>query len=167
MSRPRMLDDWQWDKIKPYLPVKMASRKGGRPRVGDRECLEGILWVLKTGARWRDLPDGFPSASTCWRRLVEWEEEGVLDDLWIAFLDTLDEQGTLRWNEVFLDATFFPAKKGGTTSGPPNEAKAQSWFWWRMARVFLWHVGSRQPVPRKSRSPARRSTKSGDRKPRG
>jgi transposase len=52
MSRPRMLEDWQWDKIKPYLPVKLASRKGGRPRVGDRECLEGILWVLKTGARW-------------------------------------------------------------------------------------------------------------------
>ena len=60
MSRPRMLEDWQWDKIKPYLPVKVASRKGGRPRAGDRECLEGILWVLKTGARWRVCPPGFP-----------------------------------------------------------------------------------------------------------
>ena len=87
------------------------------------------------GSPLASLPAGFPSASTCWRRLVEWEEEGVLDDLWIAFLDTLDEQGTLRWNEVFLDATFFPAKIGGTTSGPPSEAKAQSWFWWRMAET--------------------------------
>ena len=48
MSRPRMLEDWQWDKIRPYLPVKVASRKGGRPRAGDRECLEGILMVRQT-----------------------------------------------------------------------------------------------------------------------
>ena len=112
MSRPRMLEDWQWDKIRPYLPVKLASRKRGRPRSGDRGCLEGISWVLKTGARWRDLPDGFPSASTCWRRLVESEEDGIIDDLRIAFIDALDEHGTLKWTVVFLDATLLPAKKG-------------------------------------------------------
>lgn len=65
------------------------------------------------GARWRDLPDWFTSASTCWKRLVEWEEDGILDDLRIAFIDALDEHGTQKCTAVFLDATLLPAKKGG------------------------------------------------------
>ena len=157
MARPQMLTDEQWANIEPLIPVRARSPKGGRPPADNRDCLEGMLWVLKTGARWRDLPPGFPSASTCWRRLVEWEQEGVLDDLFRAFLDTLDEQGVVDWNEVFIDASFFPAKKGASTSAPPSGAKGQSWFWWRMARVCLWHLGSRRPARRKSRSPRGRS----------
>ena len=76
--------DEQWEKIKPLLPKRRKSAKGGRPPAEDRACLEGILWVLRSGARWRDLPERYPSPSTCWRRLVEWEGEDVLVRIWHA-----------------------------------------------------------------------------------
>ena len=59
----------QWAKIEPLLPRLPRTRKGGRPWAGNRAVIDGILWVLKTGARWCDLPAEYPSPSTCWRRL--------------------------------------------------------------------------------------------------
>ncbi len=106
------LTDAQWAKIAPYLPRNRPSARGGRPRVGNREVVEGILWVLRTGARWRDLPDGYPSGSTCWRRLRDWEAQGIWLQLWRAFLGQLDARGRLQWEQAFIDATFAPAKKG-------------------------------------------------------
>ena len=67
----------------------------GRPWADNREVLEGILWVLKTGARWRDLPPEYPSPSTCWRRLRLWEEQEVWLDVWRQFLAELDARGRL------------------------------------------------------------------------
>ena len=52
-------------------------------------AFEGVLWVLRSGARWRALPESFPSPSTCWRRLVDWENDDVPVRIWQAFLDTL------------------------------------------------------------------------------
>jgi len=50
--------------------------------------------------------------STCWRRLAEWEETGVFVDMWHEFINELDEQGRIDWNEIFMDGSFAPAKKG-------------------------------------------------------
>jgi len=50
------INDQQWERIKPYIPKRKRSSRGGRPPSDDRACLEGILWVLRSGARWRDLP---------------------------------------------------------------------------------------------------------------
>ncbi len=61
------LTDEQWRKIEPLLPKVKRSPEGGRRRVDDRRCFEGILWVLRSGARWKDLPAQYPSPSTCWR----------------------------------------------------------------------------------------------------
>jgi transposase len=138
-----LLTDEQWERIKPFIPQPRKTTKGGRPRADDRACLEGILWVLRSGARWRDLPERFPSPSTCWRRLVEWETEDVLVRIWQAFLDTLNEQGLLDWEEVFVDGTFSPAKKGAPASEKPNAERVQSGWWWRMAREFHSHAGPR------------------------
>jgi transposase len=66
--RSVVVTDKQWAKIEPLLPVLPAGPQGGRPWADNRAMFEGILWVLKTGARWRDLPEGYPSGSTCWRR---------------------------------------------------------------------------------------------------
>lgn len=106
------LTDEQWRKIEPLIPKRPVGRKGGRPRADDRLVFEGILWILRTGARWKDLPDRYPNPSTCWRRLGEWYETDVLKDMWRAFLSELDHNGILDWDEVFVDASFFPAKKG-------------------------------------------------------
>ena len=146
------LTDEQWRKIKRHVPRKSGSKKGGRPRADDRLVFEGILWVLKTGARWRDLPDRYPHPSTCWRRLREWYEEDVLKDMWRAFLSELDHEGILDWDEVFVDASFFPAKKGARQSGRPSGEREQSAWYWSMARVFLSEAIPTLPRRLRSRS---------------
>ena len=103
------LTDEQWQLIAPHLP---ARKRMGRPRADDRRTLEGILWVLRSGARWQDLPKEFGSPTTCWRRLREWEEAGVWETLWRAILASLEAKQKLDWAQAFLDGWFVPAKKG-------------------------------------------------------
>lgn len=141
--REVLLTDAQRAKIQPLLPQRLRSSRGGRPAADDRRCFEGILWVLRTGARWKDLPREFPSPSTCWRRMNEWAESGVLEAIWTAFLDELNDQQLLDWDEVFVDASFSPAKKGGFASEKPSAEREPSGCFWLMARVFLWHAGPR------------------------
>src|SRR5207244_1979514 len=99
------LTDEQWNKIEPLLPKPAFSILGGRKPIDDRRCFEGILWVLRSGARWKDLPARYPSPSTCWRRLRAWEERDVWLTVWRTFLGELDEQGRLSGEETFGDGT--------------------------------------------------------------
>jgi transposase len=140
------LSDEQWARIEPLLP-KVRSR--GRPWADNRRVVEGILWVLKTGARWRDLPKEYPSPSTCWRRLRQWEEHEVWLKIWRQFLGELDQRGKLDWSESFLDGSFAPAKKGAIASAKPSGAKARSGWWWSTAKVFLWEANWSRPVREK------------------
>lgn len=143
MAKP-ILTDEQWKKIEPWLPqpkLQSKRRKRGRPRKTNRQVLEGILWILKTGARWRDLPKDFGvSSSVCWKRLRLWEAQGAWLRLWRAFLSELDQQDRLDWDEVFLDGSFASAKKGATELAKPSAAKARSGWWWSTARVYLWEA---------------------------
>lgn len=145
------LTEEQWQKIEPLLPKPKKSRKGGRPPADNRACLEGILWVLRSGARWQDLPKEYPSASTCWRRLQAWEERGLWLKIWRTFLGELDAQGQLDWSETFADGSFAPAKKGGPASARPNAARVRSGWWWSTAKVFLWESTWTRPRRTKSR----------------
>jgi transposase len=120
----RALTDEQWQRIAPHLPVHPPSPKGGRPRSNDRECLEGILWLLRTGARWQDIPVDLPSGSTCWRRLHEWATLGVLGQIHALLIRELGELGELDLDELFADATFVRAKKGATRWEKPRSARA-------------------------------------------
>src|SRR3954451_1605167 len=115
-STKRVLTDEQWSRIEPWLPEYEPSPQGGRPRADDRECLEGILWLVRTGARWQDIPVDLPSGSTCWRRLREWAGEGILADIHAILIEELDDLGELDLDELLADATFIRAKKGVTTS---------------------------------------------------
>lgn len=119
----RTLTDEQWERIALHLPQHSPSPRGGRPRVDDRECLEGILWLLRTGSRWRDIPIDLPSGSTCWRRLQEWAGEGVLQDLHTILIEELDDLGALDLEELLADATFVRAKKGATMWEKPRLAR--------------------------------------------
>ena len=107
------LRDEQWEVIAPLLP---QPKRLGRPRADDRTTLNGILWVLRSGARWKDLPERCGSSATCHRRLQEWEEQGVWEHIWLRVLSTLDEQSRLNWSQAFLDGSFVPANKGESTS---------------------------------------------------
>jgi transposase len=84
-SKPSELTEAQWTKIAPLLPEPKASRRGGPKPIPNRPVFEGILWILRAGARWQDLPERFPSPSTCRRRLRGWEEHGVWRKAWRAF----------------------------------------------------------------------------------
>src|ERR1700675_2094392 len=111
-----LLTEAQWKKIAPLLPKPPRQRKGGRPWIQNRHVLEGILWILRSGGRWQDLPEKFPHPSTCWRRLRDWEERGVWLKIWRAFLSELNQRQQLKWSESFLDGSFAPAKKGAAES---------------------------------------------------
>ena len=115
------LRDDQWEQIAPLLPL---PKRRGRPRADDRSTLNGILWVLRSGARWRDLPERYGSSSTCHRRLQEGEAQGVWDHLWLHFLRTLDDDGNLDWSQAFLDGSFVPAKKGERPSRTGGKVRA-------------------------------------------
>jgi len=156
----RLLTEAQWEKIRPLLPKPRQRPKGGRPRVNDRKVLEGILWILRSGARWCDLPEEFPSPSTCWRRLRDWEEQEVWVNIWRAFLSELNERQQLNWSESFMDGSFAPAKKGATESAKPSGARARSGWWWLTARVFLWETTFTLPPRRRSNSSRRRLRRS-------
>lgn len=120
------LRDDQWALIAPLLPL---PKPRGRPRADDRQTVNGILWVLRSGARWRDLPREFGSPSTCHRRLQEWQDQGVGEHIWLQFLGTLDQQGKLDWSQAFLDGSFVSAKKGERTLPMAGKAKAARSTW--------------------------------------
>lgn len=125
MSKPLVSDDL-WAIVEPLVPAEVPKPKGGRPRVPDRACLTGILFVLKTGIPWEDLPVemGCGSGVTCWRRLRDWQAAGVWDRLHRELLDRLGEADRIDWERASLDSASVPAKRGATRSGrtPPIAA---------------------------------------------
>lgn len=93
----------------PLVPKRNPGR--GRPRNYHRQTLNGILYVLKTGCAWEDIPRSYGSPSTCWRRLQEWSTDGTREHLWRTLLGQLDAQSKIERAQVFLDGSFVPAKK--------------------------------------------------------
>ena len=95
-----LLPDGRWDLIAPLLPVSPPRLNGGRPRVPDRACLTGILFVLRSGIPWQMLPQelGCGSGMTCWRRLRDWQVAGVWDLMHFALLDWLARHDQIEWS---------------------------------------------------------------------
>jgi len=78
--------DEQWIRLGPWWPKPQPSPKGGPKPRGNKEVFDGIIWVWPTGAGWNHLPDRYPSASICRRRLQQWEEQSVWLQIWPKFL---------------------------------------------------------------------------------
>jgi len=124
----------QWEIIKPLLPKATKRADGrGRPRVNDRGILNGILWILRTGARWQDLPERYPPYQTCHRRFQEWVKSGVFEKLLRALVEDVKERGRLDLRELFHRWQLCHAKKGPRGGKNP----VQSLWQWQMALVFL------------------------------
>jgi transposase len=115
-------------KIKPLLPVFVASAKGGRPRVSDEQALNGILFVLRTGIPWEELPQelGFGSGMTCWRRLRDWQAAGVWHGLHLMLLSELRSADKLDLSRVSMDGASVPSPRGAHTRGPTPRIEASS-----------------------------------------
>lgn len=123
---PPLINDSQWKLISDLFENAEPSPLGGRPRAESRACLEGILWVLKTGAPWQYLPERYPSPTTCWRRHCEWTEAGLIVKAWERLLKILDRRKLLDWSQAMGDGTFSPAKKGALRLAKPRRAKGPS-----------------------------------------
>ena len=119
MAKPLVSDDL-WAVVAPLLPPEPPKPKGGRPRVPDRACLTGIIFVLRSGIQWELLPQemGCGSGMTCWRRLRDWQHAGVWDRLHRVLLDRLGEAGQIDWSRASLDCASVPAKRGANAPVP-------------------------------------------------
>jgi len=113
MSKEQVSDEL-WEIIEPLLPEDPPKPKGGRPRIDNRAALTGIVFVLKSGIPWEMLPKemGCGSGSTCWRRLRDWQEAGVWEELHRVLLDRLGEADRIDWERASLDSASVPAKRG-------------------------------------------------------
>src|SRR5215216_5555041 len=146
------LTDEQWAVVERLLPkpVKRADGKG-RPRVDDRAILNGILWIMRTGAPWHDLPERYPPYQTCHRRFQQWIAQGTLSLILEALAEDLKERGNLDLSECFIDGTFVVAKKGGSVLERPSGAKVRSS--WRLQTALLFLSPSTQRVLLRTKSP--------------
>ena len=132
---PKLLvTDELWELVEPLLPKHAASPEGGHPRVEDRVCLTGILFVLKTGIGWEDFPQEMGCCGmTLWNRLDEWRRAGVWDALHRLVLDRLRGADAIDFSRVVVDSSSVRAVHGGKKRGraPSTAARTAASTTWR------------------------------------
>jgi transposase len=122
------LTDLQWAVLEPTFRPRRRPDGRGRPWTEARAVLNGVLWVLRTGAPWHDLPRRYPPYQTCHRRFQQWQRSGRLDRLLERLAEDLRDRGKIDLSEAFVDATFAGAKKGALLLALLDAVKgAKSW----------------------------------------
>jgi transposase len=109
------LTDQQWAPLESLLtgPKKWRPGGRGRPPRPARSVLNGMLWVMRTGAPWHDLPRRYPSYSTCFRRFEQWRIDGALRRALAVLYQHLRKRGRVNDVESFIDGSYVAAKRGG------------------------------------------------------
>ena len=124
MPRHEELTDEQWEVLRSLIPEPRRRSDGrGRPWRANREVLNGILWILRTGAPWKDLPERFPPYQTCHRRFQEWARRGLMKSILEALAADLRSRGRIDLSECFIDGSFASARGGGLDVGPTKRGK--------------------------------------------
>jgi transposase len=115
-----LLPDGLWAFIEPLLPPQVRSPQGGRPPITHRQALTGILFVLKTGIAWEDLPAEMNCGCgmSCWRRLRDWQLDGTWEKIHAVLLERLDDAGRIDWERGAIDSSSVRAVFGGSMSAP-------------------------------------------------
>lgn len=137
----------QWVQIEHLFPSQASGR--GRPRRAARDVVNGILWVCRTGAPWKDLPSRYPPYQTCHRYFQTWNRNGVWDKVLYELAEHLRRNEVIDLRECFIDGTFSSAKKGGLVSERLNAAKALKSWQLQTLLVFLSPYGPTLPDPTK------------------
>lgn len=123
------ISDKLWTVLQPVLPVHVNTHRfgGGRPRVPDRECADGIFYVLRTGCQWKALDQTeLCAGSTAHDRYQEWVEAGVFLKLWQAGVEQFDELKGIDWAWLSMDGAMTKAPLGGEDTGPNPTDRAKS-----------------------------------------
>jgi transposase len=132
------MSEEQWNLIGTILPKDpVRSDKRGRPWSDRRQVLNGVLWILRTGAPWKDLPGRYGKYQTVHRRFQNWVRSGVMEKILLTIAHDLKDRGGLDLRECFIDGTFVPAKKGGAAWDQPSAGKARRSWVLPTAMVFL------------------------------
>jgi len=132
------LTDEQWQVVETILPPdRVRADRRGRPWSDRRTTLNGILWILRTGAPWKDLPTRYGAYQTVHRRFQNWVRSKVLEQVLLAVAQDLKDRGGLDLSEAFVDGSFAPAKKGGSVWERLNVERAPRSWQLQTAMVFL------------------------------
>lgn len=127
-SRWWRVPDVLWNKIQPLLPKHKNRHRfgGGRPRVPDRQAMDGVLFVLRTGCQWNALNDTkICSSSTAHSRFQEWREKEVFRKLWSLGLEEYDELKGLQWRWQSMDGAMTKAPLGGKKNRAEPDGQSQ------------------------------------------
>jgi transposase len=111
MRRHELTDD-QFRLLEPYLP--RSGSEGGHPWAEHRRILNGLFWKLRTGAQWRDIPERYGPWSTIYDRYRRWCQEGRFACMLVALRQSLDERGSLDWEQWWVDSTSIRASRAAT-----------------------------------------------------
>ena len=143
MSKGDLMDE-QWRVVDGILPRNRVRADGrGRPWSDRRKVLNGVLWILRTGAPWQDLPPRYGPYQTVHRRFQNWVRTGAMERVLLTVAQHLQEAGGLDLKECFVDGTFVPAKKGGDWLATPSGARAPRSWALQTAMVFLSPCGQK------------------------
>ena len=114
------LTDKQWEQLSPELP---PPKNTGRPPHDHRRIINGILWVLRTGAPWRDLPARYGPWQTVYSRFRRWRQDGTWDRILASIQQKADADGMLDWDIHYVDGTIVRAHQhaAGGKRGIPTE----------------------------------------------
>jgi transposase len=126
MPRHRLTDQ-EWDTIKDVFPPPART---GRPPRDRREILDAILWVLRTGAPWRDLPEGFGPWATAWDLFDKWNADGTLDRILSRLRSERIDAGEVDGELWCVDGTSVRAARcaaGGGKKGIPRSRRTTPW----------------------------------------
>jgi transposase len=122
-----MVSEELWSEVEPLLPKAPDRPKGGRPRLSNRACFTGIVFVLRTGMPWRFIPKelGCGSGVSCWRRLREWTRSGVWPRVMNRLLRELHAEHLLEPSLGIVDSQSVRAVLGGNTPGKTRRIAAK------------------------------------------
>jgi putative transposase len=110
--------DELWERIAPLIAQRDPPKPTGRPRIDARAALDAILFRLRSGCQWNQLPKEFPDDSSVHRTFQRWVERGVLDRIWADLVAACEELGGVDWEWQAADGTMGKARFGGTSSVP-------------------------------------------------
>jgi transposase len=113
----RGVPDELWAEFEPVLPA-VVWQGNGRPPIGNRRVLHALLYVLASGIAWGMMPPCFPSAKTVKRRLKRWLDLGVFREAWGRLALRYEALHGINWDQVLLDGSKKPAKKGANRPAP-------------------------------------------------